>query len=128
MKCEKQEVIMMSAKCCIEKQLQNLIVEEEEFEKLRADIEIAAVKVAYFENIIRSADSIRKLAESKIIETESRKLDSLSSKLDAQIQSISELIRKAEVKKDEAIISLLNTEVSLIVLENKILHDKITNS
>jgi len=119
---------MMSAKCCIEKQLQNLIVEEEEFEKLRADIEIAAVKVAYFENIIRSADSIRKLAESKIIETESRKLDSLSSKLDAQIQSISELIRKAEVKKDEAIISLLNTEVSLIVLENKILHDKITNS
>lgn len=128
MKCEKQEVIMMSAKCCIEKQLQNLIVEEEEFEKLRADIEIAAVKVAYFDDIIRSADSMRKLAESKIIETESRKLDSLSSKLDAQIQSISELIRKAEVKKDEAIISLLNTEVSLIVLENKILHDKITNS
>lgn len=118
----------MSAECCIEKQLQNLIVNEEEFEKLRVDIEVAAVKVAYFEDIIRSADSMRKLAESKIVETESRKLASLSSKLDSQIQSISELIRKAEVKKDEAIISLLNAEVSLIELENKMLHDKIINS
>jgi hypothetical protein len=88
---------------------------------------MAAEKVAYFEDKMRSADNLRKLAESKIIETQSKKLHEITNKLDSQIQSIGELIRKAENKKEEAINKLLDAEVMLIVVENRILHSKLKN-
>jgi hypothetical protein len=74
-----------------------------------------------------AANSIRKLAEDKIIQTQSKKLDSLSNKLDSQIQSIGELIKKAETKKEEVIYKVLDAEVRLIVVENRILHSKLAN-
>jgi len=116
----------MNSECCTEKQ-HNLAIIEEELEKAKTDIEVETSKVAYFESIIISANNLRKLTETKIIQTESRKLDLLSNKLDSQIQSISELVRKAEIKRDEAITKVIDAEVSLIVLENKILHSKLTN-
>lgn len=116
----------MSTECCTEKQ-HDLMIYKEELEKIKADLEIVTAKATYFEEIINSANDLRKLAEAKIVQTESRKLDSLSNKLDSQIQSISELIRKAEIKRDEAIIEILDAEASLIVLENRILHSKVTN-
>ena len=58
-----------------EKQEHNRKTDEEDIEKIKADLEIATEKVTYFEDIIRSADSLRKLAEAKIIQTESKKLD-----------------------------------------------------
>jgi hypothetical protein len=117
----------MSAECCTEKQQHILMIEVEEVEKIKAELEIASEKVAYFENLIIAADSLRKSAEAKIIQTQSKKLDSISDKLDSQIQSLGELIRKAETKREEAINKLLDAEVSLIVLENKILHSKLAN-
>jgi hypothetical protein len=54
-------------------------------------------------------------------------LDSLSNKLDSQIQSLGELIRKAETKREEAINKLLDAEVKLIVVENRILHSNLEN-
>ena len=116
----------MNAEHTTEKE-HNRKTDEEEIEKIKADIEIATEKVVYFEDIIRAADSLRKLAESKIIQTESKKLDSITNKLDSQIQSIGELIRKAETKREEAINKLLDAEVRLIVVENRILHSKVTN-
>lgn len=110
-----------------EKQVHNRKNEEEEFEKIKAELEIATEKITYFEDIIKSADNLRKLAESKIIETESKKLDTITNKLDSQIQSIGELVRKAEIKREEAIDKLLDAEVRLIVVENRILHAKVTN-
>jgi hypothetical protein len=77
--------------------------------------------------LIVATNSLRKLAEDKIIQTQSKKLDSLSNKLDSQIQSIGELIRKAETKKEEAIYKVLDAEVRLIVVENRILHSKVAN-
>ncbi|MEN6292080.1 MAG: hypothetical protein ABFD07_08745 [Methanobacterium sp.] len=117
----------MSAECCTEKQQHDLMIDEEEIEKVKAELEIASEKVVYFDSLIIAADSLRKSAEAKIIQTQSKKLDSISNKLDSQIQSLGELIRKAETKREEAINKLLETEVSLIVLENKILHSKIAN-
>jgi hypothetical protein len=111
----------------MEKHEHNRMADEEEIEQIKADLEIAAEKVAYFEDIIRSADTLRKLAEAKIIQTQSKKLESISNKLDSQIQSLGELIRKAENRREEAITKLLETEVRLIVLENRILHSKLTN-
>jgi len=54
-----------------------------------------------------------------------KKLDTLSNKLDSQIQSFGVLIRKAEIKREEAINKLLDAEVKLIVIENRILHSKL---
>ena len=96
-------------------------------EIIKAELEIATEKVLYFENLIVAANSMRKLAEEKIIQTQSKKLDSLSNKLDSQIQSFGELIRKAETKKEEAIYKVLDAEVRLIVVENRILHSKLAN-
>jgi hypothetical protein len=103
------------------------MVDVEEFEKIKADIEMAAEKVTYFEDIIRSADALRKLSEAKIIQTQSKNLESISNKLDSQIQSIGELIRKAEIRREEAVNKLLEAEVRLIVVENRILHAKLAN-
>ncbi|MDQ1253589.1 MAG: hypothetical protein QG646_2768 [Euryarchaeota archaeon] len=111
----------------MEKHEHNRMADEEEIEQIKAELEIAAEKVAYFEDIIRSADTLRKLAEAKIIQTQSKKLESISNKLDSQIQSLGELIRKAENRREEAITKLLEAEVRLIVLENRILHSKLTN-
>jgi hypothetical protein len=111
----------------MEKHEHNRMADEEEIEQIKADLEIAAEKVAYFEDIIKSADTLRKLAEAKIIQTQSKKLESISNKLDSQIQSLGELIRKAENRREEAITKLLEAEVRLIVLENRILHSKLTN-
>ena len=116
----------MSAECCTERQ-HNLRIEEEEVEKIKADLEIAAEKVVYFDNLIIAAESLRKSAEDKIIQTQSKKLESITNKLDSQIQSIGELIRKAETKREEAINKVLDAEVSLIVIENKILHSRLAN-
>jgi hypothetical protein len=115
----------MSAECCTERQ-HNLRIEEE-IEKIKADLETAAEKVVYFDNLIIAAESLRKTAEDKIIQTQSKKLESITNKLDSQIQSIGELIRKAETKREEAINKLLDAEVSLIVIENKILHSRLAN-
>lgn len=93
----------------------------------KAELEIETAKVVYFENLIVSANSLRKLAEDKIMVTQSKKLDSLSNKLDSQIQSSGELIRKAETKKEEALNKVLDAEVKLIVVENRILHSKLAN-
>lgn len=116
---------MMSAECCTERQQHNLMIDEEEVEKVKAELEIASEKVAYFDSLIVAADILRKAAEAKIILTQSKKLDSISNKLDSQIQSLGELIRKAETKREEAINKVLDAEVSLIVLENKILHSRL---
>jgi hypothetical protein len=105
----------------------NRKADEEEIEKIKEELEIAAEKVTYFENLINAADSLRKLAEVKILQTQSKNLDTITNKLDAQIQSIGELIRKAEAKREEAIDKLLDAEVRLIVVENRILHSKVTN-
>jgi hypothetical protein len=116
----------MSAECCTERQ-HNLRTEKEEVEKIKADLEIAAEKVVYFENLIIAAESLRRSAEDKIIQTQSKKLESITNKFDSQIQSIGELIRKAEIKREEAINKVLEAEVSLIVIENKILHSRLAN-
>ena len=84
-------------------------------------------KVKYFEDLINDANNLRKLAEAKIIQTQSKKLETITNKLDSQIQSIGELIRKAETKKEEAINKVLDAEVSLIMVENRILHSKVKN-
>jgi hypothetical protein len=105
----------------------NRKADEEEIEEIKSELEMATQKVMYFEDIIKAADSLRKLAEVKIIETQSKKLDTITNKLDSQIQSIGELIRKAETKREEAINKLLDAEVRLIILENRILHAKVAN-
>lgn len=117
----------MSAECCTEKRQHNLMIEVEEIETIKAELEMASEKVVYFDNLIIAADSLRKSAEAKIIQTQSKNLESISNKLDSQIQSLGELIRKAEIKREEAVNKLLDAEVSLIVLENKILHSKLAN-
>jgi hypothetical protein len=121
------EVINLDAELSMEKQEHNRKTDEEEIEKIKSDLEIATQKVLYFEDIIRSADSLRKLAETKIMQTQSKKLDSISNKLDSQIQSLGELIRKAEIRREEAITKLLDAEVRLIVVENRMLHSKLSN-
>ena len=118
---------MMNAECCTEKHEHNIQTDEAEFETIKAELEIATEKVVHFDNLIIAANSMRKLAEDKIIQTQSKKLDSLSNKLDSQIQSIGELIRKAETKREEAINKVLDAEVKLIVVENRILHSKLAN-
>jgi phage antirepressor YoqD-like protein len=110
-----------------EKQQYNLTVDEEEIEKIKAELEMAAEKIMYFDNLIVAASSLRKLAEAKIIQTQSKKLGEITNKLDSQIQSIGELIRKTENKKEEVINKLLDAEVRLIVVENRILHSKLEN-
>jgi len=110
-----------------EKQEHNRRTDEEDIEKIKAEIETAVEKVVYFEDIINAADNLRKLAEAKIIETQSKKLAEITNKLDSQIQSIGELIRKAETKREEAINKVLDAEVRLIVVENRILHSKVAN-
>lgn len=105
----------------------NRKTDEEEVEKIKAELEVAVERIAYFENIIKSADELRKLAETKIIETQSKKLDAITNKLDSQIQSIGELVRKAETRREEAINKLLDAEVRLITVENRILHAMVTN-
>ena len=117
----------MNAEQTVGKHEHNRMADEEEIEQIKAELELAAEKVAYFEDIIRSADTLRKLAEAKIIQTQSKKLESISNKLDSQIQSLGELIRKAENRREEAITKLLEAEVRLIVLENRILHSKLAN-
>ena len=89
----------MNTEQSTEKHEYNRKTDEEEIETIKAELEIATEKVLYFENLIVAANSMRKIAEDKIIVTQSKKLDSLSNKLDSQIQSIGELIRKAETKK-----------------------------
>ncbi len=117
---------MMSAECCTEQQ-HNLMIEEEEAEKIKAELEIASEKVVYFDNLIVAAEYLRKSAEEKIIQTQSKNLETITNKLYSQIQSLGELIRKAEIKREEAISKVLDAEVSLIVIENKILHSKLAN-
>lgn len=117
----------MNAEQVTEMHEHNRKADEEEIEQIKAELEIATEKVAYFEDIIRSADALRKLAETKIIQTQSKKLDTISNKLDSQIQSLGEVIRKAENRREEAISKLLDAEVRLIVLENRILHSKLAN-
>jgi hypothetical protein len=107
-----------------EKQEHNRKTDEEEVEKIKAELNVAIEKVMYFDNLIKVADDLRKLAEAKIIQTQSKKLDAITNKLDSQIQSIGELMRKAETKKEEATNKVLDAEVSLIVVENRILHAK----
>jgi hypothetical protein len=119
---------MTNSECCTEKQEHNRKTEEEEIVNLKAEFEIETAKVVYFDNLIVEANSLRKLAEDKIMVTQSKKLDSLSNKLDSQIQSIGELIRKAETKREEAINKVLDAEVRLVVVENRILHSKLANS
>jgi hypothetical protein len=109
----------MNAEHDIGKQEHNRQVDEEEFEKME--------KVKYFEDLINDANNLRKLAEAKIIQTQSKKLETITNKLDSQIQSIGELIRKAETKREEAINKVLDAEVTLIMVENKILHSKVKN-
>jgi hypothetical protein len=110
-----------------EKHEHNRKNDEEEIETIKAELEIETEKVLYFENLIVDANSLRKLAEDKIMVTQSKKLDSLSNKLDSQILSIGELIRKAETKREEAINKVLDAEVRLIVIENRILHSMVSN-
>ncbi len=117
----------MNAEQAIEKHEHNRKADEEEIEQIKAELDMATEKVTYFEDIIRSADTLRKLAEAKIIQTQSRNLESISNKLDSQIQSLGELIRKAEIRREEAINKLLDAEVRLIVLENRLLHSKLAN-
>jgi len=81
----------MNTEQSTEKHEHNRKTDEEEIETIKAELEMATEKVAYFENIINAANNLRKLAEAKIIQTQSKKLDSLSNKLDSQIQSLGEL-------------------------------------
>ena len=111
----------------IEKQEHNRKIDEEEFEKIKAELNIEMEKFKYFEDLINAANNLRKLAEAKIIQTQSQNLDTITNKLDSQIQSIGDLIRKAETKREEAINKVLDAEVSLIVVENRILHSKVKN-
>ena len=111
----------------IEKQERNRKIDEEEFEKIKAELNIEMEKVKYFEDLINAANNLRTLAEAKIIQTQSKKLDAITNKLDSQIQSIGDLIRKAETKREEAINKVLDAEVSLIMVENRILHSKVKN-
>jgi len=122
-----KKVIWMNTELDTEKHEHNRKTDEEEIETIKTELEIATEKVLYFDNLIVSANSMRKLAEDKIMQTQSRKLDSLSNKLDSQIQSFGELIRKAETKREEAINKVLDAEVKLIVVENRILHSKLAN-
>ena len=117
----------MNKECCTEKHEHKIQTDEEEIETIKAELEIATEKIVYFDNLIIAANSMRKLAEDKIIQTQSKKLDSLSNKLDSQIQSFGELIRKAETKREEEINKVLDTEVKLIVVENRILHSKLAD-
>jgi len=117
----------MNVECCTEKHELNKKIDEEEIGTLKEELEIETAKVLYFDNVIIDANSLRKLAEEKIILTESKDLNSLSDKLDSQIQSIGELIRKAEIKREEALNKVLDAEVKLIVVENRILHSKFAN-
>jgi len=110
-----------------EKHEHNRKTDEEEIETIKAELVIATEKVAYFDNLIVAANSLRKLAEDKIMVTQSKKLDSLSNKLDSQIQSLGELIRKAENRKEEAISKVMDAEVRLIIVENRILHSMVAN-
>ena len=110
-----------------EKYEHNRKTDEEEIETIKAELVIATEKVAYFDNLIVAANSLRKLAEDKIMVTQSKKLDSLSNKLDSQIQSLGELIRKAENRKEEAISKVMDAEVRLIIVENRILHSMVAN-
>jgi hypothetical protein len=119
--------MLMNTEQSTEKHEHNRKTDEEEIETIKAELEMATEKVAYFKDIINAANSMRKLAEDKIMQTQSKKLDSLSNKLDSQIQSFGELIRKAETKREEAINKVLDTEVRLIVVENRILHSKLEN-
>ena len=73
----KKEGHMMNTECCTEKHEHNLQTDEAEIETIKAELEIATEKIVYFENLIVGADSMRKLAEDKIIQTQSKKLDSL---------------------------------------------------
>jgi len=118
---------MMNAECYTEKQGHNIQTDEAEIETIKAELEMATEKVVYFDNLIIAAISMRKLAEDKIIQTQSKKLDSLSTKLDSQIQSFGELIRKAETRREEEVNKVLDAEVRLIVVENRILHSKLAN-
>jgi hypothetical protein len=119
--------MLMNTEKSTEKHEHNRKTDEVEIETIKAELELETEKVVYFENLILAANSMRKLAEDKIIQTQSKKLDSLSNKLDSQIQSLGELIRKAETNREEAINKLLDAEVSLIVVENQILHSKLAN-
>ncbi len=111
----------------IGKQEHNRQIDEEELEKIKAELSIEMEIVKYFEDLIEAANNLRTLAEAKIIQTQSKKLDTLSNKLDSQIQSIGELIRKTETRREEAINKVLDAEVSLIIVENRILHSKAKN-
>ena len=117
----------MNAEHDIGKQEHNRQVDEEEFEKIKEELNIEMEKGKYFEDLINDANNLRKLAEAKIIQTQSKKLETITNKLDSQIQSIGELIRKAETKREEAINKVLDAEVTLIMVENKILHSKVKN-
>jgi hypothetical protein len=117
----------MNTELDTEKHEHNIQTDEAEIDSIKAELEIATEKVVYFDNLLVAANSMRNLAEDKIIQTQSKKLDSLSNKLDSQIQSIGELIRKAETKREEAINKVLDAEVKLIVVENRILHSKLAN-
>jgi hypothetical protein len=117
----------MNTQCCTEKHEHNRKTDEEEIGTIKTELEIEAAKVLYFDNLIVDANSLRKLAEEKIIQTQSKKLDQLSNKLDSQIQSTGEFIRKAEIKREEAVNKVLDAEVKLIVVENRILHSKLAD-
>jgi hypothetical protein len=121
------EVISLNAELSMEKHEHNRKTDEEEIEKIKSDLELATQRVLFFEDIITSADNLRKLAETKIMQTQSKKLETFSNKLDSQIQSLGELIRKAEIRREEAITKLLEAEVRLIVVESRILHSRISN-
>ena len=58
---------MMNAECYTEKQGHNIQTDEAEIETIKAELEIATEKVLYFENLIVAANSMRKIAEDKII-------------------------------------------------------------
>jgi hypothetical protein len=118
---------MMNAECCTEKHEHNRKTDEEEIETIKTELEIATERVVHFDNLIVAANSMRKLAEDKIIQTQYKKLDSLSNKLDSQIQSFGELIRKAETRREEEVNKVLDAEVRLIVVENRMLHSKLAN-
>lgn len=117
----------MNAEQYIEKHEHNQKSDEEEIERIKAELEMATERIAYFENIINSAAELRKLAEVKILETESKKLDTITNKLSSQIQSIGELVRKAESRREEAVNKMLDAEVRLIMVENRILHARVAN-
>jgi predicted nucleic acid-binding Zn-ribbon protein len=76
---------MMNNESCTQKHEHKLQTDNEEIEKIEAELVLATEKVIYFDNLIVSADSLRKLAEAKIKQTQTKKLDSLSNKLDSQI-------------------------------------------